>query len=222
MYDRGEIMSKGEQEAILKFIYNNDFKCSSLSGNRLDFRFTIDTKNIPIEIWKIKQRIMDKEGLREYSSTILDDFIGIILPAGSIPPHIDQNNLDGYVHVRFNVFLKIAPSCQAYYHDMPVESKERHYVMCRSGIDFHKTTMNIDNIPRISLSYGFMLPFNKVELIYKAPKFSSNVLLLYMNSLYVYTYSYFIQMQFIRSSRSVYNPSISFLEALKNRGPTGS
>jgi hypothetical protein len=165
-------MSKEEQEAILNFIYNKDFKCSSLSGNRLDFRFTIDTKNIPIELWKIKQRIMDKEGLREYSSTILDDFIAIIPPGGFIPRHIDKNGWDGHIHVRFNVFLKVAPNCQAYYADIPVEAKERHYVMCRSGIDFHTTSLNTDTFPRISLSYGFMLPFKKVDLIYKAPTYT--------------------------------------------------
>ena len=218
MYDRGEIMTRGEQEAILNFIYNREFKCSSLSGNRLDFRFTIDTKNIPIELWKIKQRIMDKEGLREYSSTILDDFIGIILPAGSIPPHIDQNNLDGHIHVRFNVFLKIAPTCQAYYDNTLVEAKERHYVLCRSGIDFHTTSMNTDNIPRISLSYGFMLPLNKVESIYKTPKSSKSVLLLYINSLFINIYAYFIYMHFLQNPRTSYKPSISFLEALKKRG----
>jgi hypothetical protein len=222
MYDRGTIMSKEEQEAILNFIYNKDFKCSSLSGNRLDFRFTIDTKNIPIELWKIKQRIMDKEGLREYSSTILDDFIAIIPPGGFIPRHIDKNGWDGHIHVRFNVFLKVAPNCQAYYADIPVEAKERHYVMCRSGIDFHTTSLNTDTFPRISLSYGFMLPFKKVDLIYKAPTYTPSVILLFIYSLFLNTYNYFVYMQFIKNPYKIYEPSVSFLDSLKNKGRSGS
>jgi hypothetical protein len=116
----------------------------------------------------------------------------------------------------------VAPNCQAYYADIPVEAKERHYVMCRSGIDFHTTSLNTDTFPRISLSYGFMLPFKKVDLIYKAPTYTPSVILLFIYSLFLNTYNYFVYMQFIKNPYKIYEPSVSFLDSLKNKGRSGS
>ena len=41
--------------------------------------------------------------------------------------------------------------------------------MCRSGIDEHWSTFNNTVIPRIALSFGFMLPISKILKLYKVP-----------------------------------------------------
>jgi len=170
MYDRGEIMTQEEQLTILKYIYNKDFLCSSLAAGRADFEFDLTTKNVPIELFKIKQRILEKEGLKGYDShTYLGDLITFILPGGHIPRHTDKNSFDGYIHIRFNVFIQGSDTCKTFYDDILVDTKERHYVMCRSGIDPHWTERNMSKMPRIALSYGFMLPIEKVTQLYKIP-----------------------------------------------------
>jgi hypothetical protein len=42
--------------------------------------------------------------------------------------------------------------------------------MCRSGVDTHWSSVNMEETPRIILSFGFMLPVKKVLELYKFPK----------------------------------------------------
>ena len=220
MYDRGEIMTSDEQNTIIAFIYNKNFLCSHIDGGRVEFRFKLNTTDIPIELWKIKQRILDREKLRGYnSSTYLDDIIAIILPGGSIPPHIDKNSYDGNIHVRFNVFIQIPEDCTTYYDYIPVESKERHYVLCRSGIDRHWTNTNKDIIPRISLSYGFMLPVEKIAKLYILPTehntyFRNSIFLKYILTMFLVAYNYIRFMRLFISPYAIYSAKVPFLEIL--------
>ena len=196
MYDRGEIMTKEEQLTILKFIYSKNFLCSSLPPGRADFKFDITMKNIPIELFKIKQRILEREDLKGYDShTYLGDLITFILPGGNIPRHTDKNSFDGLVHVRFNVFLQVPDICDTFYDGILVDTTERHYVLCRSGIDPHWTHINRSNITRIALSFGFMLPTDKVSQLYKIPNehntvFRNLILFRYMYYLVIAMYNY--------------------------------
>ena len=214
MYDRGEIMSINEQKTILKFIYDDKFLCSTLSANRADFEFDLTTKNIPIEIFKIKQRILERENLKEYDShTYLGDLITFILPGGRIPRHTDKNGIDGRIHVRFNVFLQLPSICQTFYDGILVDTIERHYVMCRSGIDIHWTDINRSNMTRIALSFGFMLPIDKVSELYKIPSehntgFRNMIQIRYIYYLILSTYKYF---RFGNRS-TTYDPKIPFVE----------
>jgi hypothetical protein len=170
MYDRGEIMTEDERNNIIKYILKKDTLHATTEGTRADYRFDLTTKNIPVELFKIKQRILEREGLRGYEThTNFDDLVTFVLPGGKITRHTDKNSFDGLIHVRFNVFVQVPKVCNAFYDGILVDAKERHYVMCRSGIDPHWTDVNTDTISRIVISYGFMLPFNKVEQLYKIP-----------------------------------------------------
>jgi len=215
MYDRGEIMTRKEQLNILKFIYNKDFLCSYIPVGRADFKFDLTTKNIPIELFKIKQRILNKEQLKGYDShTPLRDLITFIMPGSRIPMHTDDNNISGQIHVRFNVFIQVPDICNTFYDGNPVDTKERHYVMCRSGIDTHWTTINKSMVPRISLSYGFMLPIEKVFQLYKIPNenntFFKSLLFRYISCYIETIYDDFIYNHLVETAE--YNPVTVFID----------
>ena len=172
MYDRGEIMSETERLEILNWICSNFCTLHELPFNRRDYKLELSDKSIPIAIWKIKKRIMDIEGVRQYrKDPVFEDLITIILPNGSIHPHKDPNGWDSTIHTRFNVFIQLPtiPTYHTYYAGRPIESIEGHYVMCRSGLDLHWSSYLRENRPRIGLSFGFMLPREKVDAIYKLP-----------------------------------------------------
>ena len=194
-------MNEEERKEIIQFIYTKEFICNSLTFSRGDYTIHLDDKKLPIAIWKIKQRLLDKEDLYGYrTDTNFFDIITIIFPGGMIGKHKDPNGLDFTIHTRFNVFLQLPDTSNTFYGGDIVEAKERHYVMCRSGIDEHWSTINNSNIPRIALSYGFMLPMEKVLRLYKVPdenNFYLNVTisillqLLYRVIFYLPTYSYY-------------------------------
>lgn len=171
MYDRGEIMTEEERLQILNFVHTSDIQYMKLPGIRGETKIHIDDPRIPIAIWKIKQRLLEREGLKEYrSDPNFMDTLNITLPGGYIHPHKDPNGPDLSVHSRFNVFIQLPDKHNTYYNNILVETKERHYVMCRSGVDMHWSSVNMTEIPRIILSFGFMLPVKKVLELYKFPK----------------------------------------------------
>ena len=171
MYDRGEIMTEEERLQILHFVHTSDIKYMKLPGIRGECKIDISDSRIPIAIWKIKQRLLQREGLKEYrSDPNFMDTLNITLPGGYIHAHKDPNGADMTVHSRFNVFIQLPDNHTTFYNRIPVETKERHYVMCRSGVDLHWSSKNMEKTPRIILSFGFMLPFKKVAELYKFPK----------------------------------------------------
>jgi hypothetical protein len=208
-------MTQEEQLTILKFIYNKNFLCSPLTNDRADFKFDITMKNIPIELFKIKQRILKREDLKGYDShTYLGDLITFILPGGNIPRHTDKNSFDGYIHIRFNVFVTGSDMCKTLYDNIPVDTKDRHYVMCRSGIDAHWTEINRNNIPRIALSYGFMLPIQKVTQLYKIPNeyntpARNRILFRYIYYIIVAIYNL---LKYNRNMYTKYTPNTPFID----------
>lgn len=163
-------MSEEEQKDILKYIYSGKFFCNKLPFYRADSLISLDDKKLPAAIWRIKQRLLDREDLRECrSDPNFDDIITIIFPDGKIHEHADPNGGDFTFHIRFNIFLQIPDRYNTFYGGEVVDAKERHYVMCRSGIDKHWSSVNNTSIPRIALSFGFMLPISKILKLYKVP-----------------------------------------------------
>jgi hypothetical protein len=168
-------MEEEERLQILRYIYNKNFLCNKLSRFRADYKLELPDKTIPIAIWKIKQRLLEREGLKEYrSDPNFGDLITIIFPSGELHKHRDPNGGDLSIHTRFNIFLQLPDKHDTYYGGDIVESKEGHYVMCRSGIDFHWSDTNNELLPRIALSFGFMLPLEKVNTLYKIPGINTN------------------------------------------------
>jgi hypothetical protein len=144
---------------------------------------------VPPVVWDIRKRIMDREGLEAYSESYNERFFlnfhkslqGVtrdklfILSSsddetGQLFVHRDMNQPCG-IHTRFNVFLSVPEmDSKTYYAGHEVEIKERGYVMCRSGIDWHwSEPIRHTEKPRIAISFGFMLPLDVVDKIYKIP-----------------------------------------------------
>lgn len=189
-------MSEEEQKDILKYIYSDKFFCNKLPFYRGDSIINIDDKKLPVAIWRIKQRLLDREDLREYrTDPNFDDIITVIFPGGRIHEHADPNGGDLTFHVRFNIFLQIPDRYNTFYGGEVVEAKERHYVMCRSGIDKHWSSLNNTSIPRIALSFGFMLPISKILKLYKVPNRVENDFYLKLIGITLYnTYTSIISM----------------------------
>ena len=173
MYDRGEIMSEEEQSSILDWVEAmiSSGNLRQIENKKYDYDLQIDDKNTPTAIWKIKKRLIEREGLHEYrQDPSFKDIIMIMSNNGILHPHTDPNGLiDGTIHCRFNVFVQVPDKLDTYYGGSLVEAKNRCYVMCRSGIDLHWTTLNTDDT-RIVLSFGYLLPRQKMNEIYKVPE----------------------------------------------------
>jgi hypothetical protein len=118
----------------------------------------------------LHDRLIKKEALEFYETkTVINDFLAYIPKDGFIHVHRDSHpNESEFVHTRFNIFIQVPPNdMTTYYANLEVDTKERSYVISRSSVDFHYTEKNISDIPRISISFGFLLPREKVDDICK-------------------------------------------------------
>jgi hypothetical protein len=119
-------------------------------------------------VFEIKKRIEEKERLttskHEY---YLKDFVAVVPKNGFIHKHTDPNEFEhNLFHVRFNVFISVPPNdMSTYYGGNVINAVEGCYVLCRSGIDQHWSDINMGDIPRISLSFGYLLPAEKVDAL---------------------------------------------------------
>ena len=75
---------------------------------------------------------------------------------GYIHPHTDTST-HNYHHIRYNLPL-ILPlrGGKTYYNNKLVETKESHYIKCNTHEE-HQTTPIVGFLPRISLSFGFLI-----------------------------------------------------------------
>jgi hypothetical protein len=152
--NRGPIISDEERILILNWVMENQDTFPKIPNKRLSKRLT---PSDPELFYKIKTRIIEKEGLQDNThDQYFGDFIGLILPGGHIHPHRDPN-AGPLIHVRFNVFIQLPKKgCTVYYNNIPIQSEECCYVKSISGLDMHYSDVNEDTIPRIVLSYGFL------------------------------------------------------------------
>ena len=118
---------------------------------------------LPACIWKIKQRIVEREKLHGYKQEpIFQDFITIIPPTGYLHKHIDRTE-GNLIHCRFNVFIQTpTKGGETYYNNRLVESKEGSYVFCKSGLEEHYTNI-VEEGYRITISFGFLIPREIVD-----------------------------------------------------------
>jgi hypothetical protein len=178
MRDRGRIMTEEERLDIINWLCRSFFSLyvngviigDDRKPGRVRMELSPLDPTVPIAVWRIKKRIMDKEDLRDYEiEPMMRDLVTIMLPGGQIFPHKDSSVGD-YIHSRFNVFLSQPPNdFTTFYGGKPIEAKEGHYVLCRSGIDTHWTDVLKDNIPRITLSFGFLIPRKTLNQMYDFP-----------------------------------------------------
>ena len=171
-------MTEKERICILEWLkkVENSSKFLKQPINRGEYTLFLDDPAVPIEVWKIKKRLIEKEGLHEHRQDPLygknnnrpNDFVTYIYNNGILQPHTDLNSIEGEIHCRFNVFLQVG-KCDTYYGGYLVEAKNGHYVMCRSGADTHWTSLNM-GCSRIALSFGYLLPRWKMDELYKIPE----------------------------------------------------
>jgi len=134
------------------------------------FEYTIkkhinDPIVIPIVI-EIEKRIEKKENLFSFErETKIGDFVAFISTNGFIHKHRDPNIWEkDLFHIRFNVFITLPiKGGTTYYDGHIVDAVEGSYVMCRSGVDEHWSEPTECTVPRISLSFGYVLPPEKVD-----------------------------------------------------------
>jgi hypothetical protein len=115
--------------------------------------------NFPKEIVKkIKDRVIQIENIKEWiEEPTFKDLIGINGEGGSIHLHTDPN-VDGYVHVRYNVILKYpTEGGHSIYNGKINELKENMVWRCVAGKVMHGSVPVVGDIPRITLSLGFQI-----------------------------------------------------------------
>jgi hypothetical protein len=158
-------MSEEERHDIINWACSTIFQHNTSNyRNKLEYDMNIFDKKIPMAVWRIKNRIIHRENLYNYSREALGkDVIMIHLQGGQTAPHTDTN-IGEYRHIRYNVFIMHPPTgCITHYNNKQMDTIEGHYIMCRSGIDVHSISVNKHPIPRISLSFGFMIPLENIR-----------------------------------------------------------
>lgn len=157
------IINIEEQEEIINWTKKNYKRLNENGYNR--YRGLLeDYEDIPKIVWEIKNRIVKKENLEnEKQEPEYKDSIGYMFDGSQLHVHKDPN-IDGLIHTRFNVYVKI-PEIGGYpvYDGKVLRLKERTYICCRAGLDVHCCQKVYGD--RIILSYGFLLPFERVKNI---------------------------------------------------------
>ena len=172
MYNRGQIMSSHERDKLYSWATElfETGKMISLTYGRYEKKLLqTDEQILPI-VFEIKKRIEECEDLAfcRNETEFIGDFIAYIPNKGYIHKHRDPNDLkNNLFHVRFNVFINVPGTGNTYYDGIQINSVEGSYVMCRSGVDYHWSDVNDSNIPRISLSFGYLLSPEKVDNLSK-------------------------------------------------------
>ena len=165
MYNRGIIVSEDERDVLIKWATDLIYpKMKMLADNRFHYIMLESDKDIIDLVWKIKDRLVNKENMSGYKKEpTLRDFL-IFLPKGAnVAAHRDLNQHD-LIHTRFNVFISSPKNgCVTYYDNNVVDTTDCTYALCRSGIDEHSISTNEDTIPRITLSFGYVLPPEKID-----------------------------------------------------------
>jgi hypothetical protein len=166
-YNRGFIITEEERINILEWC-NINLKNATKISNQF---FIYNISEFPNFITNVKKKIEEKENLQyfEDSTYVTDDFIAYVLKDGQIQKHTDRNDIaNNLYHIRFNLFIS-SPynTCNTYYSNNLIDTTECTYTLCKSGIDSHKIDVNTSDVPRITLSFGYMLPLWKIKLFEK-------------------------------------------------------
>ena len=169
MYSRGQIMSYHERDKIHSWaseLFKTN-KMDSLPNGRYEKKLIQTDEQILPLVFEIKKRIDERENLGTFKcETFVNDFVAVIPKNGYIHKHTDPNDFQNNLfHIRFNVFITIPPNDvgTTYYNGVIINSVPCCYVLCRSGIDEHWSDMNTSDAPRISLSFGYLLPAEKID-----------------------------------------------------------
>jgi hypothetical protein len=127
--------------------------------------------HVPELVYNIKKRIEERErtddlDLSQFQEEpTLFNAIGVGFHGAQLHKHTDPNT-PGFVHVRYNVYLQIPiVGGLPVYNKNIIHIRERNYVCCNSGTDEHYSLKVLGSIPRIILSYGYLVPNDKMKYI---------------------------------------------------------
>jgi len=167
-------MTEEERIKIHDWCIEN-FKYAKLEDNKIKnkkfYLLFLNNVNISINplILEIKKRIEIKENLLYFEkANVLNDFIAYVYKDCKIHKHKDLNDKENELYqTRFNVFIlnPFNKNFNTYYDNNIVETTEGSYAICRAGLDYHWTDVNNDFVPRITLSFGYMLPMWKINTL---------------------------------------------------------
>jgi hypothetical protein len=168
MYNRGSIMSDTERLQIRNWanLLISENKMKILPYGRLDYIISDNNSDVIPIVIEIRKRLEVKYDLVLFErETTINDFLAVIPTGGFIHKHCDPNIWErGLFHIRFNIFISLpTKGGNTYYDGQIIDAVEGSYVLCRSGIDMHWSDPNEDIVPRISLSFGYLLPPEKID-----------------------------------------------------------
>lgn len=163
--ENNEYIMSLEEQIIIKDYIKDCYSKNLFTNNGYNrWRGVInDLLDVPECIWRIKNKIVELENLQDApQDPHFKDSIGYIRPTGSLHYHSDPNT-DGLIHVRYNVCVQLPEKGgETFYGKQEILIEERKYVVCRAGLDYHYTNIIIGEKERIMLSYGFLLPYERV------------------------------------------------------------
>ncbi len=157
------IVSEEEQKIIVDWVRSNYLTLNE-NGFKRYMKNMYEIPNIPSVVWDIRKRIVEKENLQNaIEEPLFRDSIGYMMDGGQLHKHTDPNRY-GLIHTRFNVYVQI-PEKGGYpvYSDKVLRLKERTYICCRAGLDPHYCEKVEGDKERVVLSYGFLLPKERVQ-----------------------------------------------------------
>ena len=174
-----EVVTYEEQQCIINWIgenKNKTFIYNLLNGGYFMYidtlKETLDNsnnivcnENIYKIITNIKKRIESLENLNDCKTCPeLGHFIYYMGNGTKLHRHKDDNNINSY-HIRFNVIIQNPESGGVpIYAGKKINTKERCYIICRSGLDYHESTLVNGNKPKITISYGYSIDINNIGL----------------------------------------------------------
>ena len=157
------ILSENEQAQIVEWVTKNYHRLKSPGHNRYMNQLDL-LPDAPSCIWDIKKRIVDKENLHNaIQEPLFRDAIGYMIEGGQLHRHTDSNK-GSLVHTRFNVYVQLPKKGgRPIYDETLCNLKERTYICCRSGIDFHHCELVEGDRARIVVSFGYLLPYERIK-----------------------------------------------------------
>jgi hypothetical protein len=172
-----EVITEEEQSILIEWTHLN-YRNFILNKNNGGYFIFIDNLNAEIKLNKsstingeilkilieIRERIVNLENLNDSKeSNELGHFLYYMESGTRLHRHKDPND-EGTYHIRFNVLIQ-APEKGGVpiYAGKKMKQKERHYIICRSGLDYHESTLIEGNKPKMLISYGFAIDSSKTE-----------------------------------------------------------
>jgi hypothetical protein len=158
------ICSEAEQREIVTWANTNWSRLRIIGPCRLGGALQYYT-DLPPAVWEIKRRLVEAEGLADAKEdSFFYDLICYVMDGGLIHPHSDPNP-SPLIHVRYNVFLQHPDvGGMPIYGGKKYYPAERSYLLCRAGLDLHMSERVYGPKARISLSFGFQVPHERLGI----------------------------------------------------------